>query len=90
MKRYATALLIALAPCSALADQAAATQCRGKLNPEATMIYDTSLPLVTPKAVLRDVVRDQTRTLVGDGKVSMASARTNAESAGECLKLLQH
>lgn len=80
--------LIAI-PASAHADQAASSQCRGTLDPEATLIYDKTLPLVTPKAVLKDVVRSQTRALVSDGKVTMASARKSAEAAGECLKLIQ-
>ena len=86
MKRYIMAFFLIAIPASAHADQAASSQCRGTLDPEATLIYDKTLPLVTPKAVLKDVVRSQTRALVSDGKVTMASARKSAEAAGECLQ----
>jgi hypothetical protein len=87
MKKYAMMILIALAPASVLADEAAAAKCRGALNKDAGLIYDKSLPLATPEANLRDVVTEQTRALAGAGTISMGSARSNAEAAGECLKL---
>ena len=87
MKKFAMIALIALAPAAVMADQAAATKCRGKLNKDAGLIYDKSLPLATPDANLRDVVTEQTRALVGANTIPMDTARTNAEAAGECLKL---
>ena len=89
MKKFAMIALIALAPAAVMADQAASTKCRGKLNKEAGMIYDKSLPLATPDANLRDVVTEQTRALVGANAIPMDTARPNAEAAGECLKLLR-
>lgn len=89
MKKFAMIVLIALAPATTLADQAAATKCRGKLNADGKTIYDKSLPLATPDANLRDVVTEQTRALVQAGTISMDTARPNAEAAGECLKLLR-
>jgi hypothetical protein len=87
MNRYAMLALLALLPASAMANEAAATKCRGKLNPEATQIYDKSLPLATPDANLRDVVTQQTRALVASNSIQMPTARANAEAAGKCLKM---
>ncbi len=89
MKKFAMIALIALAPMAVMADQAASTKCRGKLAKDAKLIYDNSLPLATPDANLREVVTDQTRTLVSAGTIPMDTARPNAEAAGECLKLLR-
>ncbi|MCX7355777.1 MAG: hypothetical protein NTY59_13290 [Alphaproteobacteria bacterium] len=89
MKKFAMIALIAFAPVAVMADQAAATKCRGKLNKEARLIYDQSLPLATPDANLRDVVTEQTRALAGAGTIPVETARPNAEAAGECLKLLR-
>ena len=88
MKKIAMVFLIALAPTVALADQAASTKCRSKLNADGKMIYDKSLPLATPEANLRDVVTEQTRALASAGTIQLP-ARENAEAAGECLKLLR-
>lgn len=88
MNRYATLMfLAALLPASALATEAAATKCRGKLNPDATQIYDKSLPLATPDANLREVVTQQTRALVSANAIQMSTARPNAEAAAKCLKM---
>lgn len=88
MKKIALVFLIALAPAMALADQAASTKCRGKLNADGKLIYDKSLPLAKPDANLRDVVTEQTRALAAAGTIQLP-ARENAEAAGECLKLLR-
>jgi hypothetical protein len=89
MKKLAMIVLIALAPAAVLADQAASTKCRGKLNADGKAIYDKSLPLATPDANLREVVTEQTRALAGAGTIQVPTARANAEAAGECLKLLK-
>jgi hypothetical protein len=67
----------------------AAPQCRAGLAPEAQLIYDTAFPLVTPTAVIRDVLKSQTRSLVLAGKVKRATARDNAKAAGQCFRLLR-
>ena len=88
MKKIAMVFLIALAPAIALADQAAATKCRGKLNADGKLIYAKSLPLAKPDANLRDVITEQTRALAEAGTIQLP-ARENAEAAGACLKLLR-
>jgi hypothetical protein len=85
---FLAAMLLA-APSQALADQAAATKCRAALTPEAKLIYDTVFPLVTPTTVIRDVITQQTRSLVIAGKVERASAPESAKAAGECFRLLR-
>jgi hypothetical protein len=83
------ATLLLLVPLQAFADSAAAVKCRAGLDPEAQLIYDTVLPLVTPTTVIRDVIKQQTRSLVFAGKVKRATARDSAEAAGECFRMLR-
>jgi len=83
------AAILLLAPLQAFADPAAARKCRTGLDPEAKLIYDTVFPLVTPTTVIRDVIKQQTRSLVFAGKVKRATARDSAKAAGECFRLLR-
>jgi hypothetical protein len=73
----------------ALADPAAALKCRANLTPEAKLIYDKVFPLVTPTTIIRDVIRQQTRSLVLAGKVKRATARDSATAAGKCFRILR-
>jgi len=77
------------APLAALAGPGPASQCRTNLAPEAKLIYDTVFPLITPTTVIRDVIKQQTRSLVMAGKVRRATARDSAKAAGECFRLLR-
>jgi len=83
------AALLLVAPLQAFADPAAAAKCQAGLAPDAKLIYDTVLPLVTPTTVIRDVIKQQTRSLVLAGKVKHATARDSAKAAGECFRLLR-
>ena len=83
------AALLLAAPLQAFADPAAAVKCQANLAPEAKLIYDTVFPLVTPTTVIRDVIKQQTRSLVLAGKVKRATARDSAKAAGECFRLLR-
>ena len=83
------AALLLVAPLRAFADPAAAVKCRASLAPQAQLIYDSVLPLVTPTTVIRDVIKQQTRSLVLAGKVKRATARDNAKAAGECFRILR-
>ena len=76
-------------PHAAFADAAAAAKCQAGLPPEARLIYDSTYPLVTPNTVIRDVIKQQTRSLVMAGKVKRSTARDSAEAAGECFRLLR-
>jgi hypothetical protein len=78
-----------LSPAVAVANSAAAAQCRLVLAPEAALIYDTVLPIVTPTTVIRDVMPEQVRALVIAGRVNESTARESAEAAGECLRVLR-
>ncbi len=81
--------MLLMAPSLAFADPAAALQCRANLPPEAKLIYDTVFPLVTPTAVIRDMIKQQTRSLVLAGKVKRATAPDSAKAAGECFRILR-
>jgi hypothetical protein len=83
------AALLLLTPLQAFADPAAAVKCRSGLAPDAKLIYDTVLPLVTPTTVIRDVIKQQTRSLVLAGKVKRGTARDSAKAAGECFRMLR-
>jgi hypothetical protein len=83
------AAMLLVVPLQAFADSAAAVKCRAGLAPDAKLIYDTVFPLVTPTTVIRDVLKQQTRSLVIAGKVKRATARDNAKAAGECFRLLR-
>jgi hypothetical protein len=81
--------LMLILPMRAFADPSAAANCRAGLNPEAQLIYDTVFPLITPNTVIRDVIKQQTRSLVLAGKVKRSSARDSAKAAGQCFRLLR-
>jgi hypothetical protein len=83
------AALLLLTPLQAFADPAAASKCRASLAPDAQLIYDTVFPLVTPTTVIRDVIKQQTRSLVLAGKVKRATARDSAKAAGQCFRMLR-
>jgi hypothetical protein len=83
------AAMLLVVPLQAFADQAAAAKCQASLNPEAKLIYDKVFPLVTPTTVIRDVLKQETRSLVFAGKVKRATARDSATAAGQCFRLLR-
>jgi hypothetical protein len=83
------AAMLLVVPLQAFADSAAAAKCRANLDPQARLIYDKVLPLVTPTTVLRDVIKQQTRSLVIAGKVERSTARDSAQAAGQCLLMLR-
>ena len=81
--------LIALTPAVAQADQAAATACSGGLSPEAKTIYGKVAPSVTPATDIKEALTSAVRPMVMNGSMKRDVARTAAEEAGECLKLLK-
>lgn len=90
MTRILPALgLLVLVSGPALADPAAAGTCAATLSPGAQAIYAAAAPQVTPTTDLKSLLTTTTKGLVKSGKVSMGSARSSAESAAACLKLLK-
>ncbi len=89
MQKTMAIIAVLLFPGLAHADQKAASQCRSGLKPEARLIYDKTLPMVTPTTVIRDALQTETRSLVSAGSVSMRSARGSAEAAGACFQALR-
>lgn len=87
--KYITALVLLLLPAPAMAGQQEADKCAASLSAPAQQIYKSAAPHVTPTSDLRDVVTQQTRSLVMSGQISRADARANAQSAGMCLQKLQ-
>ena len=77
-------------PFAAVADEAGANACAAKLEPESKLIYDQTSANLSPDSTLKAVIEHETRALVHDGKVSMWSARSSAESAYACLDMLPH
>lgn len=83
------AVLLAVLPVAAHADQAAANACAAGLSPNGQMIYGKTAPTITPTTDIKDALTAQARPLVMNGTLSRDAARTAAEAAGECLKLLK-
>lgn len=83
----ALSAFVAFASAEARADTAAMTACAAKLTPDAKVIFDKTLPQVTPASNLRDLLSSSTRSLVMSGTVKRASARQSATAAGHCLQL---
>ena len=88
--RITAALFAVTVPFAAIADEAGAQACASKLEPESKLIYDQTSANLSPQSQLKDVIEHETRALVHDGKVSMWSARSSAESAYTCLDMLPH
>lgn len=85
MIRIVLALLLLIVPYPADAGKPEADSCAKTLPQEARLIYDTVAPQITPASNVKDVVTSNTRQLAIAGKVSRATARDSATSAGQCL-----
>jgi hypothetical protein len=71
-----------------VAANAAADSCAKGLSPDSKMIYDATVATMKGPSTIRDTVVSQTKALVMAGKIQQGTARTSAEAAGACLKLL--
>ena len=80
------AILLAL---PAMADPAAGAACAAKLPPDAAMIYRATAPEIRHDTVIRDLLTEQVRAMVIQGKLDRAAARPAAEAAGACLQALR-
>lgn len=90
MKHWVFALsLFAVLPVTVHADQAAGSACAANLSPNGQMLYNKTAPTITPKSDIKDALTAVARPLVMNGTLSRDAARTAAEAAGECLKLLK-
>jgi len=69
---------------------AAASLCAADLAPKALNIFDAVSPKVDPDSNLRKLVKKHVRPKVISGKLSIKSARKNAEAASVCLRILKH
>ena len=71
------------------ADPAAATACSAQLSTDGKLFYATVAGKMTPATDIREELIEFGRPLVMNGTMSRETARTAAELAGECLKLLK-
>ncbi len=83
------AAVLAILPVAAHADQAAANAYAASLSPNGQMLYNKTAPTMKPTSDIKDALTAQARPLVMNGTLSRDAARTAAEAAGECLKLLK-
>jgi hypothetical protein len=89
--RLRAAFVVGMVLCvsSAHADPKKAQACASTLAPESKAIYDVSAADVAAGAEIKATLEAKTRALVMDGKVVRSSARSSAEAAGTCLKILK-
>jgi hypothetical protein len=62
-----------------------AAPCSSALSVNARLVYDASLPALTPGTTVRDAVTAKTKELVMEGKLTQSDARPAAQEAGRCL-----
>lgn len=83
------AVLGLLLPSAVQADQASADACAGGLSKDGQLLYSKTAPTIKPATNIKDALTSVGRPLVMNGTLSREAARTAAEAAGECLKLLK-
>jgi hypothetical protein len=84
-------LLAAYLPPSApaRADQTAADQCAVGLTPIGKTMFNAALPKLLAGDTTRDALTSVARDMVLSGKVTRDEARSSAEAAASCLKVLK-
>jgi hypothetical protein len=73
----------------AVADQKKADACAASLPKGARTVFDAAAKDAITTADLRSLIESKTRALVMSGGLTRADARSSAEAAGECLKLIR-
>jgi hypothetical protein len=92
MKTSLIAALLGLGAglCSpAWADQTAAEHCATGLAPVGKTMFEIALPKVLTGSTPRDALTGTARDMVMSGKITRDTAKTSAEAAAECLKVLK-
>jgi len=82
-------LVLILAPCCAHADTTAATSCADGLSADAKAIYAATAPSIKTADDPRAFIKSKAMELVEAGRIGRFSARSNAQAAGDCLKMLR-
>jgi len=67
-----------------------ASTCAMNLMPEAQSIFEAVSPKVELDSNLKKLVKKNVRPKVFSGKLSIKSARKNAQAASACLRILKH
>ncbi len=88
MKTRIILILTALSCSPAYADRKAADACAAGLPAVSREIYDQAVDKVQPGADNKAVVKQIAEDMVGAGKLSLLSAKSSAQAAGGCLKML--
>jgi hypothetical protein len=82
-------LVLISAPCCARADTTAATSCADGLSADAKAIYAAATPGIKTADDPRAFVKSKVVALVESGAIGRFSAKSNAQAAGDCLKMLR-
>jgi hypothetical protein len=89
IRKLTPVLALLLLPVAASASEAEADQCAASLSAEAKVIYDAVKPRAAASNDLQATVTEAVRSMVSAGQVSRSSARGSAQSAGQCLRMIQ-
>jgi hypothetical protein len=90
MKLQYVAMALLLTSSPAWADRKVADACAASLSPESKAVYDAVVAQVKPGADNKAIAESVVKGMVADGKLSLFSAKSTAEPAGECIKKLPH
>lgn len=82
-------LVLTLISSPALADRKSADACAARLPEDAGAIYKSAVGQVGPDVDNKSIVRGIAENMISAGKLSMISARSAAQAAGQCLKKLK-
>ena len=88
MKLCYVALASLLISSPAWADRKDADACAANLRAESKAIYDAAIGQVKPGADNKALVQGIVKGMVDAGQLSLFSAKSTAQPAGECLKKL--
>ena len=83
----AAALLLISSP--AFADRKAADACAAGLPENSAAIYNAAIGQIGPGVDNKAIVKGITQDMVAAGMLSMLSAKSVAQAAGECLKKMK-
>jgi hypothetical protein len=90
MKLQYVAMVLLLISSPAWADRKEADACAASLSPESKAVYDAVVVKAKPGADNKSIAEGVVKGMVADGKLSLFSAKSTAEPAGECIKKLDH
>jgi len=90
MKLQYVAMVLLLTSSPAWADRKEADACAAKLSAGSKEVYEAVIVQAKPGADNKAIAEGVVKGMVADGKLSLFSAKSTAEPAGECMKKLDH